>query len=129
MAKQIKLKRFEPISYYEDILKTLDMQVGECYAAFLRDNNLNAIWLIVGKEEREGFCGKLNVWKVKRVVIINRGFYREDNYITADKIRMGQYINIMQVDRKRFDKLDKSVALINAQLNAYQCEFKDLIEK
>lgn len=126
MAKQIKLKRYEPLDYYEKMLKKLDMQAGECYAAFNRDHNLCAMWLFV--EKKQGIGGEV-VYGVKKVNVLNRGFARTDIYMNPNSFRHEAYTHVVQVDRKRFDTLDKAIGLLNAQINAYQVEFKNLIEE
>ena len=126
MAKQIKLKCYEALNYYEKQLEKLDMQVGECYAAFGRDHNLSAMWVVC---EWEDCIGSGKVCGVRCVKVLNRGFSRTDKYITKDALRLEAYTHIVQVDRKRFDTLDKAIGLLNAQINAYQGEFKNLIEE
>jgi len=126
MAKQIKLKRYEPLDYYEKMLKKLDMQAGECYAAFDRDHNLSSMWLFIG--QKKGIGGEI-VYGVKKVIIRNRGFARTDFYMNPNSFRNDAYTHVVQVDRKRFDTLDKAIGLLNTQISAYQGEFKNLIEE
>lgn len=126
MAKQIKLKRYEPIEYYAKRLEKLDMQIGECFVAFDRDHNICAMWVVI--EKKKGIGGEF-VYGVRSIKVMNRGFSRIDKYITPDGVLLEAYTHIVQVDRKRFDTLDKAIALINSQINAYQGEFKNLIEE
>lgn len=124
MAKQIKLKRYELIDYYAKQLEELDMQIGECFVAFDRDHLIRAMWVV--NEKEKGIDGEI-VLGVRAIKVKIRGFYRIDRHITPDGLACEEYTHIVQVDRKRFDTLDKAIALINSQINAYQGEFEKLI--
>lgn len=110
--KRISILTYQNSGYYKEKLKELDMQPGECYMAFNRNHNLSAIWLVIKKEK--------DIYQVKLVKVQNRGFQRVDWYVTPNNIAVERYIDILQVDRRKFDTLDKQIGMINSQINAYE---------
>lgn len=110
--KRISLITYQNNEYYKEKLKELDMQPGECYMAFNRNHNLSAIWVVVKKEK--------DIYQVKLVRVQNRGFQRVDWYVTQNNIAVERYVDILQVDSRKFDILDKQIGMINSQINAYE---------
>ena len=110
---------------YEDELRKLDPQPGECFA--MHDNNyqLKRIILVLHKDE-ENAVNKLQ-YASKCINICQRSFTRTNIWFNADNFITYNYI--IQVDRTYFDKLDKAIGMVNAQLNAYQGMFTGLIKK
>ena len=135
MAKQINFKDCLTLTDYRDALAKLDMQVGDCYAAFDENHKLHYMWVIVEKDYGKKYRVSPSFGVIYRVDMFiafsSGGGLLRDEFIDAEYIykdrRWCTYI--VQVDRKWFDKICKSIAIFNSVLDACQVELKKLIEE
>jgi len=124
------MKRFEIPSnqrlhlnrgYFHKAYNELDMQVGECYAAF-SNNSLQEMWLI-----QKRVYNKLleePYFDAKAIKLIDGGFRIDD--VNISLFWFSQFSAVLQVDRKRFDALEKAISFVKVQADTYQKEFLQL---
>lgn len=135
MAKQINFKDCLTISDYNDLLVKLDMQEGECYAVFKENHKLDYMWVIVEKDYGKKYRVSPSFGVIYRadmfVAFSSGGGLLRDEFIDAEYIYKERryWTYIVQVDRKWFDKISKSIAIFNSVLDACQVELKKLIEE
>lgn len=97
------------------------MQVGECYAAF-SNNSLLEMWLI-----QKRVCSRLTkeLYFDAKVIKLLDGGFRIDN-VDISLFWFSQFSAVLQVDRKRFDALEKAISFVKVQADTYQKEFLQL---
>lgn len=107
--------------YFQSEWRRLDPQPGECFALFNNRGSLRSLILCekpVPGQKREAI-------PCKTIYLIAHGFQRYTNMF--DVYDLETYPYIVQIDPHRFHVLDKQIALLNVQLNAYKCEFEKLL--
>lgn len=126
----------EESQFYTDSFRDLDPQVGECFALFSKPDKLEAICRVTKR-----YCATTHFVSgyakippeqghdvvditvdFEQIRILKKGFERDVGIL--DCCRLSDYSNILQIDPRRFDVLDKQVAMLNSQLNAYMQAFQ-----
>lgn len=108
-------------NYFQVEFRKLDPKPGECFALFQSKDQFRGFILI-----EKPVPGWTDVSFQCRVISITRnGFIRETG--NFDKHDLEYYSDIVQVDPHRFYVLDKQIAMLNVQLNAYKCELEKLL--
>ena len=110
--------KYHSVEYFREKLRELDPKPGECFALFRAKDNLRAIILI-----EKPVPGWTDVSFQYKAISINRqGFQRLTGYL--DHYDMEYYSDIIQIDRHRFDVLDKQIAMMNVQINSYKLDLE-----
>lgn len=107
--------------YFHREWRKLDPQPGESFALFDRDG-IRALILcekLVPGQKRETI-------PCKKIYLVIRGFQQSTDDM-FDVYDLETYSDIVQIDPHRFHVLDKQIAMLNAQLNAYKCELEKLL--
>lgn len=100
--------------------RALDIQPGRCYALCKQADIINALVLVEKKGPRNPNYPNEEDWYTAKVITKegNGTFSRNSASLGWQVIR--EFKHIVEFDVKRFLTLDKQLAMINVQLNAYQ---------
>ena len=107
--------------YFQREWKKLDPQPGECFALFKNRKCLKAV--ILAEKLVPGF-NYVHV-QCKMISLEPHGFQRYTG--TFDVCDLESYSDIVQIAPRRFHVLDKQIAMLNVQINAYKCELEKLL--
>ena len=93
--------------------KALNVQPGKCYALCAHQDVFDELVLVGQYSNAEGAFITKKIIKDRR-----RGLLRRGGYLGPLTLR--EYPYIVEFDPQRFYTLDKQLAMLNVQLNAYQ---------
>ena len=104
--------------YFQEEFRKLDPKPGECFALFRSKDNLRGFILV-----EKSVPGRTDVvCQCKAIFIDKKGFQRTTFYF--DHYDLEYFSDILQIDPRRFNILDKQIAMMNVQLNSYKAELE-----